>query len=95
MKNYNSGVYKITNTQNGHFYLGSTEALEKGLETKRKKNLPSSLRGRKASEETKQKMSASLKGHIGCSHTEETKQRLREAAIRQWEKKKLQDKGGV
>jgi group I intron endonuclease len=73
----------------------SKEALEKGLETKRKKNLPSPLRGRKASEETKQKMSASLKDHIGCSHTEETKQRLREAAIRQWERKKLQDKGGV
>ena len=73
----------------------SKEALEKGLETKRKKNLPSPLRGRKASEETKQKISTSLKGHVGCNHTEETKQILRDAATLQWKKKRSQIKEAV
>ena len=66
----------------------SKEALAKGLETKRKKNLPSPLRGRKASEETRKRISDSLKGHLGCVHTEETKQKLREAANRQWANKR-------
>ena len=50
---------------------------KKPLETKIK--LSNSMKGKHHSEETKKKISESLKGHKGCIHSEETKKKLSES----------------